>query len=103
MAGIAIGMTGNALAFPAMRYFYRRHLLLFFSLMSSIFMFAIAIIYTKAPVGNISAGKALVGCSIVYTWMYDIGQGPVMWAIQTEVPSQRLRSRTVALASGINL
>jgi MFS transporter, SP family, sugar:H+ symporter len=25
-----------------------------------------------------------------------------MWAIQTEMPSQRLRSRTVALASGIN-
>jgi SP family sugar:H+ symporter-like MFS transporter len=102
MVGIAIGMTGNALAFPAMRYFKRRHLLLVFSALSSALMFAIAIVYTKSAVGSIAAGKALVGCSIVYTWTYGVGQGPVMWAIQTEVPSQRLRSRTVALGSGVN-
>jgi MFS transporter, SP family, sugar:H+ symporter len=102
MVGIAIGMVGNAFAFPAMRYIKRRWLLMVFSALSSALMFAIAIVYTKSAVGSVSAGKALVGCSIVYTCTYGIGQGPVMWAIQTEVPSQRLRSRTVALASGVN-
>jgi hypothetical protein len=100
--GIAIGMTGNAAAFPAMRYFTRRYLLMLFSLLSSILMFAMAIVYTKAPVGNISAGKCLVAFSIIYTWTYGVGQGPVMWAVATEVPSQRLRSQTVGIASGVN-
>jgi hypothetical protein len=102
MAGIAIGISGNILAFPAMRYLYRRHLLMVFSFFSSVLMFAIAIVYTKSSVGNISAGKALVACSIVYTWTYNVGQGPVMWALATEIPSQRLRSQTVGLSSGIN-
>jgi MFS transporter, SP family, sugar:H+ symporter len=38
----------------------------------------------------------------MFTWTYGVGQGPVMWAIATEVPSQRIRSQTVGLASGIN-
>jgi len=106
LAGIAIGMTGNALAFPAMRYFSRRSLLMSFSFFSGVLMFAIAIVYTKSS-GDIAARKslvrkALVGCSIVYTWTYGVGQRPVMWAVATEVPSQRLRSQTVGLPSGIN-
>ena len=99
MAGIAIGMSGNAAAFPAMRYIKRRHLLMLSSFFSGFLMFAIAVIYTKSRVGSAEAGKALVACSMVYTWTYGVGRGPVMWAIQTEVPSQRLRSRNVALGS----
>jgi SP family sugar:H+ symporter-like MFS transporter len=102
MVGIAIGMVGNAMAFPAMRYLSRRSLLMVFSFISGCLMFAMAIVYTKSTVGNITAGKALVGCSIVFTWAYDVGQGPVMWAVATEVPSQRLRSQTVGLSSGVN-
>jgi MFS transporter, SP family, sugar:H+ symporter len=57
LVGIAIGMTGNAAAFPAMRYFKRRHLLMIFSFLSSVLMFAMAIVYTKSAVGSITAGK----------------------------------------------
>lgn len=64
-------------------------------------MLAMAIVYTKSLVGSPAAGKALVGLSTVYTWIYGIGQGPVLWAIESEVPSQRLRSQTIGIANGL--
>lgn len=57
LAGIAIGLSGNALAFPAMRYIDRRWLIMVSSFFASAMMFAMAIVYTKSPVGTISAGK----------------------------------------------
>ena len=102
MVGLAIALTGNLGAFPAMRFLGRRPLLIGTSILSSIMMFGMAIVYTKSTNGSVSAGKALVGLSIVYTWTYGIGQGPVMWAITSETPSQRLRSQTVGVANGIN-
>ncbi|KKA20035.1 hypothetical protein T310_5978 [Rasamsonia emersonii CBS 393.64] len=102
MVGLAISMTGNLAAFPAMRFLPRRVLLISCSAMSAVFMFANAITYTKSTVGSPGAGKALIGLNIFYTWFYGIGQGPVLWAIAGEVPSQRLRAQTVALANGIN-
>ena len=65
-------------------------------------MFGMAIVYSVTGPANSAAGKALVGLSIVYTWIYGIGQGPVLWALTTEIPSQRLRSQTVGTASGLN-
>ncbi|KAJ5021282.1 hypothetical protein J3E73DRAFT_394681 [Bipolaris maydis] len=35
-----------------------------------------------------------------FTWVYGLGQGPVLWALQTEFPSQRLRTQTVGFAQG---
>ncbi|KAF4637543.1 hypothetical protein G7Y89_g530 [Cudoniella acicularis] len=102
MVGLAIALTGNMGSFPAMRFLNRRPLLITCSIISSIMMFAMAIVYTKSALGSSSAGKALVGLSIVYTWIYGVGQGPVLWAITSEIPSQRLRSQTVGIASGIN-
>ncbi|KAH8885745.1 general substrate transporter [Thozetella sp. PMI_491] len=101
MVSLAITLTANMLAFPAIRYIGRRELLVTCSLISSIMMFGMAIVYHAAGRGTAS-GKALVGFSIVYTWIYGIGQGPVLWALNTEIPSQRLRSQTVGTASGIN-
>ncbi len=49
-----------------------------------------------------STGKALVALSIIFTWVYGFGQGPVLWAITSEIPSQRLRSQTVGIANGLN-
>lgn len=102
MVGLAIALTGNMGAFPAMRFFGRRPLLIVASLLSAIMMFGMAIVYTKSANGSPGAGKALVGLSIVFTWVYGVGQGPVLWAITSEVPSQRLRSQTVGIAGGLN-
>ena len=101
MISLAITLTGNMLAFPAIRFVGRRELLVTCSLVSSAMMFGMAIVYNVAGPGA-QSGKALVALSIVYTWFYGIGQGPVLWALNTEIPSQRLRSVTVGTASGIN-
>ncbi|SPQ21395.1 b7c8dfb6-eeb2-4d3a-a348-2b33af6f5d25 [Thermothielavioides terrestris] len=101
MISLAIALTGNMAAFPAMRCFGRRELLIVTSLLSSASMFAMAIVYTVAGTSP-AASKALVGLSIVYTWVYGVGQGPVLWALLTEIPSQRLRSQTVGTGSGLN-
>jgi hypothetical protein len=90
------------LAFPAMRYFGRRELLVVTSVISSAMMFGMAIVYTVSGGHSSAASKALVALSIVYTWVYGVGQGPVLWALGTEIPSQRLRSQTVGTASGLN-
>lgn len=77
MVGIAIGMTGNALAFPAMRYINRRHLLMVSSFCSAVLMFAIAIVYTKSQVGSASAGKAISN----YKNKLTIGIGGVQYCL----------------------
>jgi len=102
MIGLAIALTGNLASFPAMRFFGRRPLLVICSILSAITMFGMAIVYTKAAVGAPAAGKALVGLSIAFTWIYGLGQGPVLWAVTSEIPSQRLRSQTVGIANGLN-
>lgn len=98
MVTLAIAITGNMLAFPAARFIDRRYLLIGASIMNALAQLAIAIIYTVTPPGSTSAGKALVGLSIIFVWMYGVGQGPVLWALQTEIPSQRLRAQTVGLS-----
>jgi MFS transporter, SP family, sugar:H+ symporter len=102
MISLAIALTGNMAAFPAARYVDRRILLIVCSVWNMGLMFSMAIVYTVSQVGSPSAGKALVGLSIIYTWVYGVGQGPILWAVQTEVPSQRLRSQTIGLAQGLN-
>ncbi|KAK4223510.1 putative high-affinity glucose transporter [Podospora fimiseda] len=102
MVSLGIALTGNMAAFPAMKYFGRRELLIVCSLISSAMMFGMAIVYTVSGGGNPSASKALVALSIVYTWIYGIGQGPVMWALLAEIPRQPLRSQTVGVGSGLN-
>ncbi|RSL58916.1 hypothetical protein CEP53_005985 [Fusarium sp. AF-6] len=97
---IAIALTGNILSFPAVRFFNRRHLLMTASAVNSMCMLGMAIAYTVSPVGSPTAGKVLVGLSIVFVWVYGLGQGPVLWALQTEIPSQRLRAQTVGFSQG---
>lgn len=102
MISLAIALTGNMAAFPVMRFVDRRVLLITTSLINFGTMLGMAIVYTVSAPDSTSAGKALVGLSIVYTWMYGIGQGPVLWAVQSETPSQRLRSQTVGMSQGLN-
>jgi MFS family permease len=102
MISLAIAITGNLAAFPAMRWINFRPMLVIGSLVSGASMLGMGIVYTVSPVGSPEAGKALVGLSILFTWVYGFAQGPVLWAIQTEIPAQRLRSQTVGLAQGCN-
>jgi MFS family permease len=97
---IAIAVTGNMLSFPVVRFFDRRHLLIGASTLNAAAMLGMAIAYNVSPLGSPTAGKVLVGLSIVFTWVYGVGQGPVLWALQTEIPAQRLRAQTVGFSQG---
>ncbi|KAF9773346.1 hypothetical protein IL306_008879 [Fusarium sp. DS 682] len=100
MVSLAIALTGNMLSFPAVRFFNRRHLLLGTSLLNSGLMLGMAVAYNVSPAASPTAGKVLVGLSIIFTWVYGVGQGPVLWALQTEIPSQRLRAQTMGFSQG---
>lgn len=102
MVGLAIALTGNMLSFPATRFIRRRILLISTSALNSALMFGMAIVYTVSSPESSAAGKALVGLSITFTWVYNLGTGPVLWAYEAEIPSQKLRSQTVGLAQGVN-
>lgn len=97
---LAISLTGNILAFPALRFFDRRHLLMVTSSVNTLGMLGMAITYTVLHVGSPTAGWLLVGISTFFVWVYGVGQGPVLWALQTEIPSQRLRAQTVGFSQG---
>lgn len=97
---IAIALTGNMLSFPVVRFFDRRHLLIGASVLNAAAMLGMAVAYNVSPLGSPAAGKVLVGLSIVFTWVYGVGQGPVLWALQTEIPAQRLRAQTVGFSQG---
>jgi MFS family permease len=97
---IAIALSGNMLSFPVVRYFDRRHLLMGCSIVNAAAMLGMAVAYQVSPLGSPSAGKVLVGLSIVFTWVYGLGQGPVLWALQTEIPAQRFRAQTVGFSQG---
>lgn len=102
MMSLAIALTGNMGAFFVMRLVERRFLLTICSIVNAIVMFAIAGVYTRLSTGSYTAAQVLVAMGTLFTWVYGIGQGPVLWALTVELPSQRLRSKTVGLATGCN-
>ncbi|KAI1413885.1 putative maltose permease [Hypoxylon sp. FL1857] len=60
----------------------------------------IAIIYTVHP-NTESSGKALVGMSVIYIIAYNAMVAPYAWLSGGELSSQRLRSHTFGLATGV--
>ncbi|BCS27701.1 uncharacterized protein APUU_60749S [Aspergillus puulaauensis] len=102
MMSLAIALTGNMGAFVVMRFVERRILLGTCSALNAAVMFSIAAVYTRLSVESYTAARILVAMGTLFTWLYGIGQGPVLWALTVELPSQRLRSKTVGLATGFN-
>ena len=97
---LGIALTGTLLSFPAVRFIDRRHLLISCSVINFALLLTVAIVYTVSP-GTPAAGRCLIGLFCMFVWVYGLGQGPVLWALQTEIPSQRLRSQTVGFSQGI--
>ncbi|CAL5872507.1 uncharacterized protein PFLUO_LOCUS6771 [Penicillium psychrofluorescens] len=102
MMSLAIALTGNMGAFIVMKFVKRRILLGVSSIVNSAIMFVIAGVYTRLSDGSYTAAQILIAMGTLFTWVYGIGQGPVLWALTVEIPSQRLRSKTVGLATGCN-
>lgn len=101
MIQLAVMFVGCVFSFPAMRFLNRRPLLIICTIISAVFMFALAITYDKGPTRSNATKNGVVALSILYTFSYGVGQGPSLWAIAGEIPSQRLRTNTAGMGAGI--
>ncbi|KAI1383744.1 putative maltose permease [Hypoxylon trugodes] len=78
----------------------RRLMMLTGFLLCGISQLVMAIVYTVQP-NTESSGKALVGMSVLYIIAYNSMVAPYAWLSGGELSSQRLRSHTFGLATGI--
>ena len=95
------GMAGSFSAFPLIKYFGRRPVLIIGAAVSSVCMFVFAIVGTVAP-GSQAAARCLVAFTSIYIFTYGATWGPVPQITLGEIPSQRLRSKTISFASMVN-
>lgn len=91
-----IGICGTLLSWTLMSYFGRRTLYVSGLIILCILLFIIGFI----AVGSQSTGAAWATGSmlLVYTFFYDSSVGPVCYSLVSELPSTRLRNKTIVLA-----
>ncbi|KIJ63752.1 hypothetical protein HYDPIDRAFT_133568 [Hydnomerulius pinastri MD-312] len=90
----AIGVVGNLLAFYTVDRFGRRLIFNLGIAGCTVVLFLIGFIW-MSPTQN--ARWAVAAFTIVYNFIYQTGIGPLGYVIFAEVPSSRLRSKTVGL------
>ncbi|KAG0646297.1 putative glucose transporter rco-3 [Hyphodiscus hymeniophilus] len=95
------GMAGSAAAFPLIKYFGRRPILIIGAASSAICMLTFAIVGAVAP-NSQAADKCLVAFTSIFIFTYGATWGPVPQVVLGEIPSNRLRSKTIAIATTIN-
>ncbi|KAI1452483.1 putative maltose permease [Annulohypoxylon moriforme] len=78
----------------------RRLMMLMGFALCGISQLVIAIVYTIHP-NTQNSGKALIGMSVLYIVAYNAMVAPYAWLSGGELSSQRLRSHTFGLATGV--
>ncbi|KAK9455952.1 general substrate transporter [Dipodascopsis uninucleata] len=92
-----LGAVGTLISWFLMIYWGRRTLHLIGMLSCFVALFAVGCI-SFAPAGSSSASWATGAMILVFTFFYDCSIGPVTYSIVSEIPSGRLRSKSVVLA-----
>lgn len=95
------GMAGSVSAFPLVKYFGRRPLLIGGGIICAFSMLIFAIVGVAKP-DSVAAARCLVAFTCTYIFTYGATWGPVPQAILGEIPSNRLRSKTVSIATTVN-
>ncbi|OGM49585.1 MFS alpha-glucoside transporter [Aspergillus bombycis] len=95
----ALGVVGTFISWTAMSYFGRRTLYVGGLFFLAIVLFVIGFVSIAPSTSAISwaTGSML----LVYTFVYDSTIGPVCFALVSEIPSSRLRTKTVVLARNV--
>ncbi|GAQ05907.1 alpha-glucosides permease MPH3 [Aspergillus lentulus] len=95
----AIGVVGTFLSWVLMTYFGRRTLYVGGLALLAIVLFVIGFISIRhaTPALSWATGSML----LVYTFIYDSTIGPVCFSLVSEIPSTRLRTKTVVLARNL--
>jgi len=98
----AIGVIAIIIMMLLISSYGRRRIFLTFGLVFCAFcQLIIAVVYTKSP-GTTSTGKIIVAFSVLYVFIYNSCICPYSWLLGGEIPSQRLRSYTFGMATGIS-
>ncbi|RFU26555.1 hypothetical protein B7463_g9780, partial [Scytalidium lignicola] len=97
----ACGMAGSASAFALIKFFGRRPILITGSAVSAICMLVFAIVGVAAP-NSLTADSCLVAFTSIFIYTYGATWGPVAQVVLGEIPSNRLRSKSLAIATALN-
>ncbi|PKX90575.1 MFS maltose permease MalP [Aspergillus novofumigatus IBT 16806] len=95
----AIGVVGTFLSWVLMTYFGRRPLYVGGLALLAIVLFVIGFI--SIPHSTSALSWATGSMLLVYTFIYDSTIGPVCFSLVSEIPSTRLRTKTVVLARNL--
>ncbi|KAF6832723.1 MFS maltose permease [Colletotrichum plurivorum] len=96
----AIGFIGTLLSWILMKHFGRRTLYLSGQAIMSVVLMSIGFA-SLAGRENVSAQWAIGSLLLVYTFFYDCTVGPVCYSLVSELPSTRLKTKTVVLARNL--
>ncbi|KAF1836537.1 sugar transporter [Decorospora gaudefroyi] len=100
----ALGLFGVILSWVLMAYFGRRTLYLWGQALTFLFVALIGVLGCIPPNNSSTAaispeiGWAIAALLLVFTLVYDATLGPICYSLVSEMPSTRLRSKTIVLA-----
>jgi SP family general alpha glucoside:H+ symporter-like MFS transporter len=99
LAQYAIGFVGTVLSWVLMSYYGRRTLYVYglVILCTLLLIVGFISIAPEKPASSWATGSML----LVYTFFYDISVGPVCYSLVSEIPTTRLRIKTVVLARNL--
>jgi len=95
MYGLAI--LAHLLALILMRYVGRRKLYMFGCLAMSITLFIMGGVSTLSSADSTTISWTVGALNVLVTFWYDLTIGPVCYSLVSEIPSTRLRVKTVSL------
>ncbi|CAK7218455.1 hypothetical protein SBRCBS47491_003516 [Sporothrix bragantina] len=96
MYGIAF--VGTLLSWVLLSFLGRRSLYVLGLVLLDVVLLAIGIIAVATPSGSTAASWAIGSLLLLFTAIYDMFIGPVCYSLVAEIPSTRLRPKTIVLA-----
>ena len=95
-----VGFIGTVGSWFIMKPFGRRTLFFYGQASCTTLMLLVGILGTVTKRGG-SGGWAIGALLITFTFLYDLTVGPVCYSLVAEIPSTRLRAKTVILARNL--
>lgn len=96
----ACQIVGGVVSLKLVTYFGRRPILISGAIGNSLCMFLFAIVHKVAPDSEAASG-ALIAFIALFTFIYAMSWGPLGPVVAGEIPSNRLRSKTVGIVMAV--
>jgi fucose permease len=92
-----LGVVGNMLAWPLMTIWGRRSGYILTAVLATLFMYLIGFLGI-APNSNTGAMYAKSVILLLFNFIYNLGLGPLVYVLIAELPSTRIRGKTLGVA-----